>query len=191
MLNLLTPKEAGQLIYCWYKNINNPFHPETQMAINGDTNSLGEVFMYERFVQNAILSGEIAAIKKPKGVPADKKMYKKAGLSEDALKIMPQQFDYWITFEDLVELFRRLQFIPKEYSHGRDAIVRIIYILSKNNKHDISSEKDLADYLLHEIENFEENEKVTTSLSETTVKSCCREVFDVKQGIIKVEEQKK
>jgi len=182
MLRLLSPADARLVIYCAtiQKDWQLAFDPMNKQKIYNDEKERNQLLMNQAFIQNAIQSGELPAMQKPKGKSADKKLFEKLEIPSEMHDAM-QQYDYWITLEDLFVLMERPSVILKDYAHGRDALARLLCALIDKDK---LNEKDINEYLAHKIETAEETtQNAKLKLGDNTLKGCCREILDTLSAI--------
>jgi hypothetical protein len=182
MLSLLSPADAALVVYCTtkLKDWQLAFDPMNKQKIYNEEKERNQVWMYQAFIQNAIQSGELPAMQKPKGRAADKKVFERLEIPSELLDAIPQ-YDYWITLEDLFAFMERAPGIStKDYAHGRDALARLLCSLIDN---DALNEKDINEHLAHKIETAEQNLNSNLKLGDNTLKGCCREILDALSAI--------
>lgn len=177
MLSLLSTTDAALVVY--YTAVQNDwqlaFDPMNKQEILKDEKKRIYFLMYQTYIQNAIQSGELPAMQKPKGKSADKKLFEKLDIPRDMLEAIPQ-YDYWITQEDLFVFMERTPVISKDYTHGRDALARLLCALIDK---DALNEKDINEYLAHKIETAEKTTlNAKLKIGDNTLKGCCREILD-------------
>ena len=177
MLKILDPTDAAFIVY--FINTKQDwqlaFNPITRQQIQSDITEQSKIFMYKAFIENAVESGELPAMQKPKGRAIDKKNFERLGIPKEMLDTLPQ-YDYWITLDDLFAFFERPSVISKEYPHGRDALARIICALIDDKSK--FNERDLFEYLAQKIDSAEIELEGNLKLGDSTLKGTCREIID-------------
>jgi len=180
MLNLLSIDDAAYFICCWQIKKKSSFAPESRQEIANDEEMNNKFLFFRTIITNAVLAGEIPALKKAKGRAADKKILKKLEIPADFIEELAQ-YEYWITWEDLQVFMERPSYIEKEYSHGRDALVRVICALIGDGSDYMES--NLIEYLSQKTETSEIQSGTRLSLGDNTIKSVCREIADTFNAI--------
>ena len=181
MLKLLSIDQATLIVYCSIKQKawQLAFDPINKQKIYEDEKERNQLLMYQVFIQNAILSGELPTMQKPKGKSADKMENEWSEFPSNMIDVV-QQYDYWITLEDLFVFMDRPSVISKNYAHGRDALARLLCALIE---HYALNEKDLNEYLVHKLEIVEQTLNMKLKLGDNTLKGCCREILDALPAI--------
>jgi len=184
MLGLLTLHDAVLLILHWQKKIDNPFLPETMVKISKIIEGPLKLdfFINTRFLNNAISAGELPALKKPKGKAYEKKLHEDAGIPEAFREQLPKQYDYWISYSDLIVFIERPESIDLEnYPHSREALARVAWMLTRKNS-STANTATLFEYL-SQLATDLEGDGVQVRLGDTTLKSCVREIIDAGKAI--------
>jgi hypothetical protein len=181
MLNLLSTTDAAFIVYHISKKQDwqLAFNPNHQQTIRSDEKEFNQLLACEAFIKNAIQADELPAKKVPLGKTADKKVFEKLNIPSEMYDNLTR-YDYWITQEDLWVFIERPSVISKDYSHGRDALVRLLCALIDSDK---LNEKDIIEYLAHEIETAETTLNTNLKLADNTLKSCCREILETYSAI--------
>ena len=174
-MSLISTTDAALIIYFWNDGWKQAFNPKARAEVFAESEKQADVYMRQAFIENAIKSGELPAIKKSQGKVASKEVLNAAGVPEEFHDKL-QQYDYWITLEDLFVFMERPHVISKDYAHGRDSLARIICALMPeefNFKH-----KELSKYLAQQIEDAETNLSKNLSINKNTLDGACREIID-------------
>jgi len=169
--------DAARIVFILQNNgkYQDAFNPNTIIEIQKNEESLMKVFMYKQMLTNAIEAKELPAITKPKGKASDKKLLEKLDISIDYIGEF-QQYEHWLTLEDLFIFLERPPQIPKEYTHGRDALARVACALIVNKS--AFTESALFEFLAHQTETAESTISKNLSLGDNTLKGCCKEIID-------------
>lgn len=127
MLSLLSINQSALLVLHWSKKISDPFSPEAlQMVTDNDHPLRKEFFLINWFLDNAIEADELPALKKPKNKAYTKKILNAVDVPEDFRELIPQQYDYWVAYSDLITFVQRSDSFPTDsYAHARDALARV------------------------------------------------------------------
>jgi hypothetical protein len=176
MLNLLSTTDAAFIVYYLSKKQDwqLAFNPRNQQEIRNNEKEHNQLLVCEAFIKNAILADELPAKKIPRGKTADKKVFEKFDIPAELHNAL-QQYDYWITQEDLWIFIERPSVISKDYAHGRDALARLLCALVDSDK---LNEKDLFNYLADIVINAEATINPKFKLGDNTLKNCCREILE-------------
>lgn len=176
MLNLLTLSQAVLLILYWRKKIADPYSPDTLSQVLENENLKVDYFLTQIFLQNAIEAGELPALRKPKPKAEERKLQERAGVPEEMRDMLPKNYDTWITYDDLCVFVERPATISENiYTHSRDALARVAWMLIK--KAEMSIEPANLQTDLDEIVIDLEEKGINCRLGESTLKSCVREIL--------------
>ena len=182
MLKLLSTMNAAHIAYIHDKKGNylEAFNPNKIIEIQQNKESFMAVLMYKQMLTNAIEAKELPALAKPKGKAADKKMLEKLNIPNEYINEL-QQYDYWITFENLFVYLEKPKPLSKDYSHGREALARIICALIVEQSD--NTDNAISEYLTQKIDTAEITLKKKYRLGDSTIKSACREIIDTFSAI--------
>jgi hypothetical protein len=182
VLRLLSLHQAGLLLLHWSKKLDDPFSSDALSKVTEDEKLYKDFSSFQWVLKNAIEADELPALEKPMAKPLEKKILDAAEVPDKIRKHLPKQYNYWITFTDLIAFFERPDCISRNaYAHSRDAIARVAWMLaSKIGKQEDSDE--LFSYLEQIAEELSE-QGVQTKLGETTLRGCVREILAAGEGL--------
>jgi hypothetical protein len=186
VLQLLTINQAALLLLYWSKKIDDPFSSETAQKALNDSELKYPFFLTQWFLTNAIESGELPALRKPKNKAFEKKLHEKTGIPDDVKDFLAKHYDYWIAFSDLEPFAARPDKVPGNgYAHSREALARVAWILATNSNS--STDYTVFDNLAQLIEDMT-GDGYVLDLGETTIKGCIREMLDAGPTLEKKDE---
>ena len=185
MLSLLSINESVLLVLHWSKKISDPFSPEALQVIKDENHPLRQqYFLIRWFLENAIEADELPALKKPKNKAYTKKILNVVDVPEGVREFIPQQYDYWVTYSDLIAFVQRPDSFPTDsYAHARDALARVAWMLARKNA-SVSSQTELLEHLAQLVDSIEQ-EGFLLKLGETTLKGCVTEILSAGEAIEK------
>lgn len=185
MLRLLTVNQAASYILHWNNKIPDPTDPATMIMVIEDED-LSSIFRrYQMFISNAIDSGVLPAIRKPKPKPEEKRLMGNVDIPEDIKCKIDKLYDVWITWEDLFVFVERSASVSTHsYSHSRQSMATIAWILLDKVGYDDTNPTKLAEELGDIVEDYE-IKNIKLQLGDTTLKNCIKEIFDAKKDILK------
>ena len=166
------------LILFWQKKTTDPFMESDNRQLLTDGDFRKEYLLCNWHLSNAIDAGELPALKKPKNKAFEKKLQERLNVPEDVRDFIPKQYDYWVTYTDLISFVERPDCVSNDaYAHSREALASVAWLLAHQNSLHADSEKFL-EYLERVIEDMSED-GMQLNLGETTLKGCIREILSI------------
>lgn len=183
MLSLLSTNQSALLILYWHKKILDPFAPEALLMVMDNDHLKKDFFRMKCFLDNAIEADELPALKKPKNKAYTKKFFNAVNTPEEVREFI-QQFDYWVTYSDLVAFMERPDSFPTDsYAHARDALARVAWMLARKSL-SVTNQTELFEYLEQLVDDTEK-EGYLLKLGETTLKGCAKEILSTGEAVEK------